>query len=117
MLLGQLERDRSHQFTLLFGVRHEPRLLYRQELKSLLDTSEFPARSYSDRPEPGWTGCAGHVQEHLSRLSASAGPERVRLRAGGMVDDVRSMLKAAGFDRKADHLREVTTSKCSYQLF
>src|SRR5262249_38891772 len=66
MLQEQLARDREHQYTLIFGVRYEHTLLYREEFEEL-------ARRYANfrfwptlsRPGPDWPGRSGHVQEHL----------------------------------------------------
>jgi len=53
----------------LVRVRHEPRLLYRQEFEELARTHpNFRFVPTLSRPEPGWTGCAGHVQEHLFEI-------------------------------------------------
>jgi ferredoxin-NADP reductase len=92
----------SPQFTLLFGVRHESHLIYRDEFEEL-------ARCYSNfrfwptlsRPQASWGGRTGHVQTHLEE--ALEGRRDVDVYLCGlklMVDDVRSRLKAAGFDRK-----------------
>jgi ferredoxin-NADP reductase len=92
----------SPQFTLLFGVRHESHLIYRSEFEDL-------ARQYPNfrfwptltRPEASWSGRSGRVQEHLEE--ALAGRRDVDVYLCGlklMVDDVRSRLRAEGFDRK-----------------
>jgi ferredoxin-NADP reductase len=105
MLKAHLSES-SPQFTLLFGVRHESHLIYRDEFEEL-------ARRYPNfrfwptlsRPEQSlqhpWTGRIGHVQTHLEE--ALEGRRDVDVYLCGlklMVDDVRSRLKAAGFDRK-----------------
>lgn len=102
MLHDQLPQDREHQFTLVFGVRYEHGLLYRAEFEEL-------ARKYPNfcfwptlsRPSPNWTGRAGHVQQHL--FEAIGDRRDVNVFICGlkeMVDDVRPLLKAKGFERK-----------------
>ncbi len=102
MLGARLARDSSRQMTLLFGVRHEHSLLYRDEFEAL-------ARQYPNfrfwptltRADPRWTGRVGRVQQHLQE---AVGPRRdldvyiCGLRE--MVDSVRAMLKSLGFERR-----------------
>lgn len=92
----------SPEFTLLYGARYQSHLMYRAEFEDL--AARFPQLRFwptLSRPEPGWTGRAGHVQQHLEE--ALAGRRDVDVYLCGlklMVDDVRARLKAAGFDRK-----------------
>lgn len=92
----------SPQFTLLFGVRHESHLMYRNEFEDL--ARRFPQFRFwptLSRPESSWTGRTGHVQAHLDE--ALGGRRDVDVYLCGlklMVDDVRSRLKGEGFDRK-----------------
>jgi NAD(P)H-flavin reductase len=97
--LGQHDRK---QFTLIFGVRYERGLMYRNEFEDLARTHPnlrfWPTLS---RPEPGWTGRTGHVQPHV--LEAIGDRRDLDVYICGlklMVDDVRAMLKGMGFDRK-----------------
>jgi NAD(P)H-flavin reductase len=102
ILQDQLKRDSSHRFTLIFGVRYERGLLYREEFEELARKHpNFHFRPTLSRPEPGWTGRSGHVQKHLYEAVGDRRDINVfvcGLKA--MVDDVRSVLKACGFDRK-----------------
>jgi CDP-4-dehydro-6-deoxyglucose reductase len=92
----------SPPFTLLFGVRYESHLYYRDEFEAL--ARRFPHFRFLpvlSRPESSWTGCTGHVQAHLN--DAIAGRTELDFYLCGlkqMVDDVRSILKGKGFDRK-----------------
>jgi len=92
----------SPQFTLVFGVRHEAHLIYRGEFEELV--CRYPNFRFwptLSRPQPSWGGRTGHVQTHIEE--ALAGRRDVDVYLCGlklMVDDVRSRLKAAGFDRK-----------------
>jgi ferredoxin-NADP reductase len=102
MLQEQLSRDSSHTFTLLFGVRYECSLLYREEFEQLArEHSNFRFWPTLSRPDPGWTGRTGHVQAHLFEATGERRDVNVFICGlAAMVDDVRSILKASGFDRK-----------------
>jgi ferredoxin-NADP reductase len=92
----------SPRFTLLFGVRHESHLIYRDEFEELARLyPNFRFWPTLSRPQGSWSGRTGHVQTHLGE--ALAGRRDVDVYLCGlklMVDGVRSRLKAAGFDRK-----------------
>lgn len=102
MLPARLEKDASRQITLLFGVRHEGSLLYRAEFEALERRhSNFRFWPTLTRPEPGWSGRTGRVQQHLAAAIGDRSDCDVYvcgLRA--MVDEIRAMLKGLGFDRK-----------------
>lgn len=102
MLHDRLSRDSSHQFTLIFGARYEGSLLYREEFEELARKHpNFRFWPTLSRPGPDWPGWTGHVQEHL--FEAIGERRDVNVFICGlkvMVDDVRSILKAHGFDRK-----------------
>jgi CDP-4-dehydro-6-deoxyglucose reductase len=92
----------SPALTLLFGVRYESHLMYRTEFEDM--ARRFPHFRFwpaLSRPEPEWSGRAGHVQNHLEQ--ALAGRRDIDVYLCGlkaMVDDVRRILKGWGFDRK-----------------
>ncbi len=94
--------ESSPGFTLLFGVRYESHLMYRDEFEAM--ASRYPHFRFwplLSRPTPEWTGRTGHVQAHLEE--ALGGRRDVDVYLCGlklMVDDVRGMLKTLGFDRK-----------------
>jgi CDP-4-dehydro-6-deoxyglucose reductase len=92
----------SPAFTLLFGVRYESHLLYRQEFERMaLAHGNFRFWPTLTRPDAGWTGRQGRVQAHLAE---AIGDRRdVDFYLCGlkeMVDEVRAILKGQGFDRK-----------------
>ncbi len=95
-------RPDSPAFTLLFGVRHESHLLYRQEFEEMARL--FPQfRFWPTLTQPGldWTGRAGRVQAHLTDAIGERRDIDVYLCGlKPMVDDVRQILKSMGFDRK-----------------
>ena len=101
MLTAKLKAD-SPSITLLFGVRHESHLLYRDEFEAL--AREFPQFRFwptLTQPQPGWHGRAGRVQTHLAE--AIGGRNDIDIYLCGlqpMVDAVRQIVKSMGFDRK-----------------
>jgi ferredoxin-NADP reductase len=101
MLQAQLAHD-THQFTLINGARYEHGLLYRDEFEDL--ACKYPNFRYLptvSRPGPGWRGRTGHVQGHLFDYIGDRRDVNVFICGlKAMVDDVRSELKAQGFDRK-----------------
>jgi len=102
MLAPRLAVDSEHQIKLVFGVRYEHSLLYREEFEAL-ESQHFNFRFWPTltRPAPAWTGRTGRVQQHLAE---AIGPRRdldvyiCGLRE--MVDEVRALLKGLGFERK-----------------
>ena len=87
---------------LVFGVRHEANLLYRDDFAEAAESlPDFEFHPTLSRPTTEWTGLAGHVQRHV--LDA-IGPRRdVHVYICGlkaMVDDLRAQLRALGFDRR-----------------
>jgi len=94
--------ETSQAFTLLFGVRHEHSLMYREEFEEMARRfSHFRFLPTLTRPEPTWTGRTGRVQAHLEEVTG--GRRDVDFYLCGlklMVNDVRTILKEMGFDRK-----------------
>jgi ferredoxin-NADP reductase len=105
MLLEHLPKMQTH-ITLLFGVRYEGGLLYREELERLAQQhSTFKFMPTVSRPSEAWTGRTGRVLAHLDDALDLTSYDRstVDVYICGlreMVDDVRKALKAQGFDRK-----------------
>jgi ferredoxin-NADP reductase len=102
MLLDRLHKDTQNQYTLLFGVRHPHGLLYRNDFERL--AAEHPNFRFwptLTRPDETWTGRTGRIQAHLEE---AIGERRdLTLYICGlkcMVDEVRSLAKARGFDRR-----------------
>jgi CDP-4-dehydro-6-deoxyglucose reductase len=90
------------RLTLLFGARYESGLVFGHEFEEL--ASARPGFVYLPtltRPEPGWTGRTGRVQQHLDEALAGRGDIDVYVCGlKAMVEDVRQLLKDRGFDRK-----------------
>ena len=106
MLLDHLPKTQP-RITLLFGVRYEHGLLYRDELEQLQQEYEsFRFIPTITRPTSTWTGKTGRLQAHLDEALALQSYEdkiTIDIYICGlkeMVDDVRAELKRRGFDRK-----------------
>ena len=106
MLLDHLPKTQPH-IALLFGVRYEQGLLYRQEFEVL--AQEYPTFRFVPtitRPSETWHGRTGRVQAHLDEalnLKSYEDQSTLDVYICGlkeMVDDVRGLLKQRGFDRK-----------------
>ena len=102
MLLQHLPENPDRHITLVFGVRYEQSLMYREEFERL--TREYPGFRFwplLSRPEATWQGRTGHVQPHV--LEALGDRRDVDVYVCGlhqMVDDMRTQLKGIGLDRK-----------------
>jgi ferredoxin-NADP reductase len=91
------------RFTLIFGVRYERNIMYREEFERIAADHPDSFRFWPtlSRPDTPWEGRTGHVQNHL--LEAIGERRDVDVYICGlklMVDDVRQRLKDLGFDRK-----------------
>jgi len=92
----------SKQLTLLFGVRHQQTIYYRDDFEAL--AGQYPNFRFwptLSRADSSWSGRIGHVQSHL--LEAIGDRRDLDVYICGlkaMVDDVRAILKGLGFDRK-----------------
>jgi len=102
ILLDQLRRPARQQFTLLFGVRHEHGILYRDEFEELERRCPgFHFIPTLSRPGGGWPGRTGHVQQHLRDVLGDRRDLHIYVCGlKAMVNSVRSLLKEWGFDRK-----------------
>jgi len=102
MLKDHLPHDAKHQFTLIFGVRYERNIMYRDEFDKLAaHHPNFRFWPTLSRPEEGWNGRTGHVQTHLEEALGERRDIDVYVCGlKAMVDDVRQRLKDMGFDRK-----------------
>jgi CDP-4-dehydro-6-deoxyglucose reductase len=97
-----LSHPHANRLTLIFGVRHQHTIYYRDDFEALACNHQnfrfWPALS---RAEPAWTGRTGHVQTHLPEAVGDRRDLDVYICGlKAMVDDVRAILKGLGFDRK-----------------
>jgi ferredoxin-NADP reductase len=97
-----LSHPHAQQLTLLFGVRHEQTIYYRDDFEA--QSCRYPNFRFwptLSRAESSWTGRTGHVQAHLVEAIGDRRDLDVYICGlKAMVDDVRAMLKGLGFDRK-----------------
>ncbi|MGA7414943.1 MAG: FAD-binding oxidoreductase [Bryobacteraceae bacterium] len=101
MLLQHLPEVES-QITLLMGCRYPHGLMYREELNELAQTyAHFSFVPTVTRPDESWRGRTGRVQAHLDEVLDERRDIDVYICGlKEMVDDVRSLLKQKGFDRR-----------------
>jgi CDP-4-dehydro-6-deoxyglucose reductase len=89
---------------LVFGVRHEADVLYRDELARWERDHGVRVHVVLSQPNPGWNGLSGWVQHHLVALAPELrGPDAVLWVCGldRMVSAVRALAKdELGLDRK-----------------
>ena len=102
MLHAHLEANPERQFTLVFGVRFEPSLLYRAEFEQLAkDHANFRFLPTLSRPREEWSGLRGHVQQHvIDSLGERRDVDVYICGMKAMVDDLRAKLKELGLDRR-----------------
>lgn len=102
MLAEALEQYPSQQFTLVFGARYEHGLVFADEFRAWERThGNFRFVPTLTKPEGDWDGREGRVQPLV--LEAVGDRRDLDVYVCGlkaMVDDVRTILKARGFDRK-----------------
>ena len=102
MLMAQLPHDSQNQFTLVFGVRHEHGILYREQFEEMQrQYANFSFQPTLSQPGPNWTGLQGRLQPHVMALLGDRRDMDVYICGmKQMVDDMRAQLKAAGMDRR-----------------
>lgn len=95
-------RDSDARISLLFGTRHEEGILYREEFEALeRSRSGFRFMPTLTRAGEGWQGRTGRVQAHLAEaLEGRTDLDVYICGLKAMVDDVRGILRAKGFERK-----------------
>lgn len=102
MLAEALGRHAQQKFTLIFGARHPQGLVFAGEFRAWQQRhANFHFVPTLTRPEADWVGHTSRVQPLV--LEAVGDRRDVDVYVCGlkaMVDDVRTMLKALGFDRK-----------------
>ncbi|MET0343248.1 MAG: FAD-dependent oxidoreductase [Polyangiales bacterium] len=92
--------------TLLFGVRTEADILYREELEAWAARDpSFRLEVTLSRPDASWRGRTGYVQTHVAELARDlAAPHVFICGLARMVGEVRALCKAElGLDRKRIH--------------
>lgn len=102
MLHTYLQQHTEKRFTLILGVRYEQGILYRGEFEQLArEHKNFRFWPTLSRPGDDWTGRTGHVQKHVPDAIGERRDLDVYICGLKlMVDDVRAMARALGFERK-----------------
>lgn len=102
MLQQHLAEHPDKQFTMIFGVRFELGILYREEFEAMEQTHRnFHLWPTLTQPGTQWSGRTGRVQNHI--LQAVGDRRDLDMYICGlktMVDDVRQRLKDMGFERR-----------------
>lgn len=101
-LLADQRRHEGRHFWLLFGVRYEQDIYYRDEFERLAaEHANFQFLPTLSRGGPEWKGLRGYVQDHLLEIVG----DRTDMHAyicglDKMVSANRELLKSLGWDRK-----------------
>ncbi len=98
MLLANAERPDPRPATLFWGLRSQRDLYYQENLIAL--ARKIPKMTTVltlSRPEPGWTGASGRVQQLVEERVTSVAQLAVYLcGSGGMIADVTATLQQKG---------------------
>jgi len=103
MLQQLYSRPYDSEVWLIFGVRKESDILYREEFEQMAgEHPNFHFIPTLSRPDPGWTGHTGYVQQHVVRyLAEKDGFHAYICGLRKMIDDATQEFRAMGYDRKA----------------
>lgn len=102
MLKDVLARDKEHQFTLVFGVRYDHSVLYKEIFEQMdREHANFKFICTVTRPGPDWKGNAGRVQQYVfDTIGKRTDLDVYICGLKEMVNDVRDRCKELGFDKK-----------------
>lgn len=102
MLPSLLAAPGAPPITLIFGTRHEESILYRQEWENWKKRhANFRFWPTLSRAGESWTGRRGYVQASLAdALGGSVDADVFVCGLRAMVDEVRTLAKSLGLDRK-----------------
>ncbi|HEY6876537.1 MAG TPA: FAD-binding oxidoreductase [Polyangiales bacterium] len=91
--------------TLLFGVRTQADILWRDQLEHWARERGLRLEVTLSRPDATWTGRVGYVQNHVAELARALGEPHVYVCGlSPMVGAVRALCKGElGYDRKRIH--------------
>ncbi len=105
-MLTEILADPDHPpVTLLFGVRTQADILWRDQLESWTRDPHFKLEITLSRPDAAWKGRVGYVQNHVAELARDlAEPHVFVCGLSPMITAVRSLCKSElGYDRKRIH--------------
>jgi NAD(P)H-flavin reductase len=102
MLHAYFAAGGEREITLVYGVRYEPSLLYREEFERMAERyPNFRFLPTLSRPGDRWTGRTGHVQAHVLEVLGERRDVDVYICGmKAMVNDLRHRLKELELDRK-----------------
>jgi len=116
MLLANAERPDPRPATLFWGLRSQRDLYYQEDLRSLAQKMPNLTTVLTlSRPEPGWSGATGRVQQLVEERVTSVAHLAVYLcGSGGMIADVTKTLQQKGLcpiyrEKWYDEAAEATT--------
>ncbi|HUM06927.1 MAG TPA: FAD-dependent oxidoreductase [Terriglobales bacterium] len=101
-LLADLSRHEGRQLWLLFGVRSEQDIYYREEFERLAsEHANFHFLPTLSRSGPEWQGLRGYVQYHVAEVAGRRDDMHAYICGlDKMVRANRDLLKGLGWDRK-----------------
>lgn len=99
---SNIEKFPDLKYRLLFGVRTEADVYYREELERLKSQlKDFKYEFVLSRASDSWQGLRGYVQNHIDAFEFTKTPSTFYLCGNGaMIKDVKTKLNGAGFDPK-----------------
>jgi len=103
MLQELYRKRREAEAWLIFGVRREADIIFREEFERLArENSGFHFVPTLSRPAPDWTGHTGYVQKHIKKyLEGREGFHAYVCGRPEMVEDVRRLLRGMGYTAEA----------------
>jgi ferredoxin-NADP reductase len=102
MLQDRLARDSEHDYILVFGVRYDHSVLYKEIFEEMASKHKnFKFICTVTRPGPEWKGNSGRVQQYVfGEIGDRRDLDVYICGLKEMVNDVRDRLKELGFDKK-----------------
>lgn len=100
---SNLKKYPDLRYRLLFGARTEADIYYREELERLkAGLTDFQYEFVLSRPNDGWAGKRGYVQNHIETFDYLRVPSTFYLCGNGaMIKDVKARLAEQNFDPKS----------------
>jgi NAD(P)H-flavin reductase len=102
-LFAALERNRGHEYWLVFGTRYEQSIYYRDEFEKIArENANFHYVPTLSRCGNDWQGCRGYVQDHVRQIVVGRTDMQAYICGlNQMVAAVRKLLtEEMGWDKK-----------------
>ncbi len=100
------EKYPGFRYRMLFGLRFEGDIYYREELDALVGRlKDFRYEYVLSRPPEGWTGKRGYLQDHLDDFDFKNVPTTFYICGNGQMikDCKRKLIEENGFDKSFIH--------------